>query len=81
MMDPSSLIDGSFAPFASLTDQNFVYKLFRPSGQSDSTGGVLIGQTAGDDVLLDDMLLQVINLPDTQVGDFINSVRRVPLRC
>ncbi|MEW5305766.1 MAG: hypothetical protein WDW36_008285 [Sanguina aurantia] len=66
VMDPSSLIDGSFAPFASLTDQNFVYKLFRPSGQSDSTGGVLIGQTAGDDVLLDDMLLQVINLPDTQ---------------
>lgn len=78
ILDPTALMDGSFAPLASLGPQNFVYKLYRPNGTAPFTPDTLIGQTARDELALSDMHMQVIQLPGSVVSLSCGSSRQQP---
>lgn len=64
LIDPSDIIYGNFAQLASLADQHYIYKIFRSSTENSQTPDIMIGQTAGDHVSNEDMIMQLISLPN-----------------
>lgn len=67
-LNMTSIITGTHLSLSNLTSSGYVYSLYRPRNLSSNTPDALIGKTPGASMSLADMHMQVIDVPNSQVG-------------
>lgn len=68
-MDVDPIIQGTHSSLANLTALGYVYRIYRPANLSSATPDIFITGNAGGDYALGDMHMEVIEVPNAQVGE------------
>lgn len=68
VMDVNPIMQGTHSSLVDLMSLGYVYRIYRPANLSSVTPDIFIGGSAGDGHATGDMHMEVIQIPNAQVG-------------